>query len=503
MAERKLPSIYYNWVSVAGAYIASVTLLLILFFLGISLLFDFASNPYLGIIQFLVLPTIMIGGLIFVPVGGFIFRRRIQEREGEPPGLPHIDFNKKSHRNGAAIFAFGSVIVIFISVVAGYQTFHYSESVSFCGLTCHEVMKPEYVAYQNSPHARVACASCHIGTGAGWWAKSKLSGAYQVYAVLANDYPKPIPTPIKNLRPAQETCEQCHWPQKFFGAQQRRYNHFMYDEGNTPWPIDILIRTGGGDVKTGQERGIHWHMNIGYEVEYIARDDQRQDIPWVRSVDRKTQRVTIYQDIDNPLTEDELATLERRQMDCMDCHNRPSHIYNSPDNAVDLALLTERIDHTLPYIKMVAVEAMDAEYETEQEAKQAIATKIADYYELEYPELYDTSKAIIDQAIAAVQEEFGKNIFPEMKVRWTEYPTNLGHFMSEGCMRCHDGSLIGDKGQEMTTDCTTCHVILAQGSGDRAQMASSSEGLEFVHPEDIDEAWREMGCYECHSGVQP
>ena len=503
-SERKLPLSYYNWLSIFGAYVASVALLLIVLFLAISFFFDFASNPYLGIVQFLILPLFLVLGLLLIPFGAYWRRRRIRKgHDEERRQWPRIDFNQKSHRNAAAVFGLGSVLVVFVSAVGSYQTFHYSESIEFCGKVCHQVMKPEYVAYQNSPHARVACVACHIGPGADWFVKSKLSGAYQVYAVLADVYPRPIPTPVANLRPAQETCEQCHWPEKFFGAQQKRFNHFMYDETNTSWPIDLLIRTGGGDPRTGQAHGIHWHMNIQNKIEYIARDFERQDISWVRMTDRLSGRSVVYQDQSKPLSNEELAAAETRTMDCMDCHNRPSHIYNSPDHSIDIALLTSRVDPGLPYIKEKAVTAMAKKYETEDEARQAIANEIADYYQTEYPDVYAAKSAVIDASIAAIQDAFSQNIFPEMKVRWDEYPSNLGHFISPGCMRCHKSTMVSDKGQAISTDCCACHNILSQGSGDRAQMAASAEGLDFVHPVDIDDAWKEMGCFECHSGVQP
>ena len=503
--SRKLPPRYYNWISIFGAYIASVSLLLIILFLGISFFFDFASNPYLGIVQFLILPAFLVFGLILIPIGSFLRRRRIRREVGsDRRRWPRIDFNRRSHRNAAAIFGFGSVLVVFVSAVGSYQTFHYSESVEFCGEVCHQVMKPEYVAYQKSPHARVACAECHIGSGAGWFVKSKLSGAYQVYAVMADVYPRPIPTPIGNLRPAQETCEQCHWPEKFFGAQQKRFNHFRYDEENSAWPIDLLIRTGGGDPLTGQAHGIHWHMNIQNQIEYVARDEKRQDIAWVRMTDRSTGRVVTYHNESDPLTTEQLAAAPVRNMDCMDCHNRPSHTYHSPDHAIDLTLLTDRVDLSLPSIKELAVAIMAREYATEEEAHTAIATEIEDYYQVNYPELFRERQASVEALVVAVQEAFSQNIFPEMKVRWTEYRSNLGHFESPGCFRCHNSNMVGDKGQAISTDCqSTCHTILSQGSGERAQMATSPEGLEFVHPEDIDEAWMEMGCFECHPCVQP
>ncbi len=502
--SRKLPLTYYNWVTMTGAYIASISLLLILLFLAVNLLFDMAPNPYLGIFLFLVMPAFLVFGLILIPIGAMRVRRRIKRGDdtGRPPSFK-IDFSVPSHRRAVRITALSLAVLLFVGTVGAYQMYHFSESVTFCGKTCHGVMKPEYTAYQHSPHARVACAECHIGGGASWWAKSKISGAYQVYAVLTNNYPKPIPTPIQNLRPAQETCEQCHWPEKFYGAQQKRFNHFMYDEENTSWPIDLLLRTGGGDVRSGQNHGIHWHMNVGYDVEYIARDEKRQEIAWIRMKERKTGRALVYEDSETPLTEEERDSLPVRTMDCMDCHNRPSHIYNSPDNAIDLALSTDRIDASLPNIKSVAVAVMDKEYATDSDAHDSIASAITDYYAMKFPEILKSGRDTLQKTIATVQDAFSQNIFPEMKVRWDVYPNNLGHFASPGCFRCHNDRLVATTGETMATECTTCHSILSQGSGELAEVADSPEGLEFRHPEDIDEEWRETPCSDCHTGVQP
>jgi hypothetical protein len=500
MKRLKLPKLAYNSISITGTILAVITGLLMALFLVFQALQE-ESNPYVGIFIYMILPPILLFGLILIPIG-MIRRKKIVEKLGGAPApqWPHIDLNNTSHRNAFFVFVFGTLAFALIGVVGGYQTFHYTESVTFCGETCHTVMKPENIAYKSSPHARVTCTSCHVGEGANWYAKSKLSGAYQVYATTFNKYPRPIPTPIKNLRPAQETCEKCHWPEKFFGGQQRRFNHYIYDEENTPWPINLLIKTGGGDPKTGQTAGIHWHMNIGPKVEYIPRDEKRQDIPWVRVTDRRTGRVTVYQDEESPLTEEEITSATPRVMDCMDCHNRPSHKFHSPDYAIDRAILTGQVDPNLPNIKRIAVEAMEEEYETEETAMQDIATKILDYYKENFP---DADRVVIEQAILATQRQFSQNIFPEMKVRWAAYPDNIGHFIYPGCMRCHAGKHVSQEGWTLTKDCNSCHSILSQGSGDRAQMASSSEGLDFVHPEDIGEEWRETGCFECHTGTQP
>jgi NapC/NirT cytochrome c family, N-terminal region len=503
LKKLKLPRLAYNWISSIGAMIAIASGFVVISMLIFSTFMEM-TNPYLGIFSYMVMPAFLIFGLILIPIGMLNFKRR-RRKKGYVPGSkwPVLDLNKKRHRNALYIFVIGTFIFVGLTTFGSYEAFHFSESITFCGTTCHVLMEPEFVAYQNSPHARVACVECHVGPGAGWYTKAKLSGAYQVYATLFNKYPRPIPTPIENLRPAQETCEQCHWPEKFFGAQQQRFNHFMYDEESTAWPINMLIKIGGGDPQSKQTSGIHWHMNIGNKVEYIARDGKHQDIPWVKFTDLSTGLFTIYQDNENPLTDEEIKTATPRLMDCVDCHNRPSHIYKSPDEAIDLAILTGRIDGSIPEIKRVAVELMSEEYESRIEAVENIAKNIRIFYAENYPEIYEQKREVLDSVIISTQTAYSENIFPDMKVRWSEYPDNIGHFTSIGCMRCHLGNHETETGEKITHDCQACHIILSQGSGEFAENSTSEEGLEFKHPEDIDEAWKEMGCYECHSGTQP
>jgi hypothetical protein len=502
MRRPRLPRLAYNTLSFAGTVIALVAGLTMLFFLVFQAM-RHEANPYLGIFVYMVLPPFLFVGLLLIPIG-MVRRKRILRKTGEEPrGWPFIDLNRRTHRNAFIVFILGTLIYTLLSIVGAYQAYHYTESVTFCGKTCHQVMKPEFTAYQHSPHARVACTACHVGPGANWYAKSKLSGLYQVYAVTANNYPRPIPTPIESLRPAQETCEQCHWPEQFFGAQQRQFNHYMYDEENTHWPINMLIKTGGGDPKTGQTSGIHWHMNISVRVEYIARDEERQDIPWIRITDRLTGRQTVYQDEEEPLTEEEIQAAVPRVMDCMDCHNRPSHKFRSPDYAVDHALLTGQLDSGIPEIKRAAVEAMAADYSTEQEAMHGIANSILGFYLENHPDFYEKNLRRLEQVVLATQNQFSRNIFPRMKVRWENYPDNIGHFINPGCMRCHDGNHKSEDGRIISRDCRSCHAILSQGSGEKHEMAMMEEGLDFVHPVDLGEAWKEFGCYECHTGTQP
>ncbi len=390
MFEFKFPRLTHNKISIIGAYISIIIVLAIILLLITGYFYE-DTNPYFGIISYVVLPLALVFSLLLIPVGMFFEWRRW--RRGDKPvrvKWPIIDFNRRSHRNATIMFLLGTIIFILIGSFGTYKAYHFSESVKFCGTTCHTVMKPQYTAYSNSPHARVSCASCHVGYGAGWYVKSKLSGAYQVYAVLFNKYPRPIPTPIKNLRPAQETCEECHWPEKTYGAQQRQFNHYMYDDENTPFYLDMIIKTGGGDPLLEQTSGIHWHMNVGVEVEYIARDIKRQEIPWIKVTDKRTGRVTIYQNTDEPLTPEEIQTLPKRKMDCLDCHNRPSHAFFSPDYAVDKAIHSGKVNRNLPAIKRISVEAMAAEYEDTESAMKGIANTITTFYKSEYSEVYDS-----------------------------------------------------------------------------------------------------------------
>ena len=263
------------------------------------------------------------------------------------------------------------------------------------------------------------------------------------------------------------------------------------------------MKIGGRNIRSGQAIDIHWHVNPDIDITYIARDKQRQDIPWVKVSNRQTGEETVYQNEDDPLDESKIQSMDTRVMDCVDCHNRPSHIYNSPDLTIDKAMAAGLIDPGIPEIKRVAVEAMTGDYETEPEALRAIESKINKFYKDQYTGIHDSAKTLLQKAISAVQMEFSQNIFPEMKVRWSEYPNNIGHFYWPGCMRCHEGNHANSEGTPITHKCDACHTIMAQGSGKNKMVSSDEAGLEFVHPEDIDEAWRDTGCYECHDGTQP
>lgn len=489
----RLPTSYYNIISYMGTAIAFFALATFLFLLLFTSLTP-GDDPYSGIIIFIVTPAFLILGLLLIPIG--MFRRYRQlKRTGKvlADKLPVLDLNEKRHRNGVIIFAIGTFFLTLLTAFGAYETYHYTESVAFCGTVCHKVMHPEYIAYQKSPHARVTCAECHVGSGANWYVKSKLSGLYQVYSVLAKKYPKPIHTPIKNLRPARETCEECHWPQKIYGKQQRKHIYTLADEENTRWEIDLLMNTGGGNPALGLESGIHWHINPNVEIEYITNEERRLVIPRVILRNKATGEETIFDDEYEPLEED-AEFIEHRIMDCGDCHNRPSHKYDDPGRFINVAIASDEIPASLPYIKQAAVEACLEDYDDDASAQTGIEEYITDFYAD-----YDVPDADVQKAITGTRNAFSKNIFPAMNVKWEHYPDHIGHQTSPGCFRCHDGKHVSDDGQYISHECVDCHTISAQGVVGELQYSSTEAGLDFQHPVNIDEAWREMPCYECHS----
>ncbi len=294
-----------------GLALAVVALgnVLFLFFLDLS---AGHSNPYVGILAYMVAPAFLITGLGAAMFGVWLDRRR---RRRQQPGASvrylRVDFSDPSHRGAFAFLLSFVVAFIGLSVVGSYQAYEFTDSVQFCGQLCHSVMHPEFTAYQLSPHARVGCVDCHVGSGATWYVKSKLSGARQVLAVAFDTYPRPIPTPVHNLRPAAQTCEQCHWPRKFYGAQLKVFTYYASDEKNTPRQIRMLIKTGGGDPATGAPEGIHWHMNISNEITYVSSDEKRQVIPYVRVRDMQG-RVIEYFAKDSTRSKEQIEKAARR-----------------------------------------------------------------------------------------------------------------------------------------------------------------------------------------------
>jgi len=494
----KFPKSFYNPLSLVGSIIASVSALIIVFFMATSWIFE-GGGAYSGVIIYIVLPVFLIIGLIMIPVGISRRSKRIR-KEGEEGTKKWImiDLRDPKQWNAIAIFIVATILFLVLTGIGSYEAFHYTESNEFCGTLCHSVMEPEWVAYQESAHSRVTCVECHVGEGAGWYVNSKLSGLYQVYSVTFDKYPQPIETPIKNLRPAQETCERCHWPEKFYSYRLRSMKNFLADSANTQWNIQLKVKIGPEHTAMGLQEGIHWHINPDVHIDYVASDEKREYIPWVRYINKATGDTVIYNDIYETLESEALDTLEMRTMDCLDCHNRPSHQFLPPQEFTDEMLASGAIPAQLPEIKMLAMQIFNHPFTDRDSGSMYIRETVQEYYQDNYPEVAQVSGALIDQATAGLLEGYNKNFFPFMKANWDAYPMHKGHSEYNGCFRCHNGQHESENGEVISRDCNLCHSILGQGTMDDYETTTVDNSLDFKHPVDIGEAWKEMACADCH-----
>jgi NapC/NirT cytochrome c family, N-terminal region len=454
--------IYYlgqNPISMTGAVLTTSSAVTLIVFWFYEVILPGPPHPYLGILLILILPGVFAFGLVLIPVG-ILLRRHQLLKKGELLHIyPAIDLRRPMVRHGFFLAGAATLLNVAIFGTASYRGVEYMDSTQFCGLTCHTVMQPEYTAYQNSPHARVSCVECHIGPGASWFVRSKLSGVRQVFAVTFHTYSRPIPAPVKYLRPARETCEQCHWPQRFTGDKFLVKTSYKDDEKNTPQTTVLLVKVGG---RTWQGSvGIHGrHLDAGSRIRYISIDAQRQVIPVVYYTNDQGKTVE-FVSTDIQATKAQLDAGEHRSMDCVDCHNQPSHAFELPENAVNKDMAAGLISPELPYIHKKAVEVLKADYPDRETARNRIVEDLNAFYRANYPDVYNSRRSLIEQSAEGVANIYLRNIFPAMKVTWGVHPNNLGHMDFPGCFRCHDGSHVSADGQMITNDCSACHNLLA------------------------------------------
>jgi hypothetical protein len=436
--------------TVIGAWLVTVTAFVFIFVFFVDL-FGLDQNPYFGLIFFVVLPVFFVIGLLMVPAGWLLERRR-RTKGLAPRRWPRIDLNQPRYQRGAAVIGALTIVNLLIVSLAAYRGVEYMDSTAFCGQVCHTVMEPEYVAHRDGPHSRVSCVECHVGSGAESYMYYKINGARQLIDLVRDTYPRPIPTPVLNLRPARSTCEQCHWPAKFHGDKVEVIPAFGNDEHNTPAPTTLVLHIGGGMPRFGLGLGIHWHTNTQTEVDYIATDAKRQVIPFVR-VKGADGKVVEYRTPD--VTDAQLAAGESRRMDCIDCHNRPTHAFAvTPERAVDAAIFTGAISQSMPFARREAVAALKGTYADRAAAGAGIAERLRAFYTA-----HPAAKAEVDRLVDATQFLYTHNVFPAMKVTWGTHPNNLGHTDSPGCFRCHDDQHKSTDGRVIRQDCDLCHDI--------------------------------------------
>ena len=429
--------------------IAMVLLFILLFLLE---LLGLVSNPYLGLLVFAAVPAALVLGLLLILLGVRLDRRRRARDPGAPPAdWPVLDLRLPRHRSVAAgVLALTAINLMLLSM-ASYGAVHYMETTEFCGQVCHTTMEPQYVAHGSGPHARVPCVACHVGPGVGALIESKLAGTRQLWQVATGNVPRPVPSPVHNLRPARFTCEQCHWPEKFHGERIRVFREFGNDEANTETSSVMTMLVGGGSATLGVGSGIHWHMNLDNEIEYITTDPRREVIPWVQLRGRDG---TVREFVTPGTTPEQLAAGERRRMDCMDCHNRPAHtFYATPERAVDAGIVQGLIPRELPFARREVVAAVTPEYPDRQAALEAIASSLREHYRQDS----SIDPRLVERAISGAQTVWTTNMFPAMNVKWGTYPNQIGHIDFPGCFRCHDDEHASEDGSVIRQDCELCH----------------------------------------------
>jgi hypothetical protein len=474
MIKHFFAAITGNIVSLIGTLLIVVSLLLLgalLIMLGMG----YEGGAYIGIITFVALPMAFLLGLALVPIGLWWRKRKDAKLAAQGKATGHLPvFDLNNERTRGVLIGFVALAIPVLALAAGltFKAVHYMDSTEFCGTACHKVMQPEYTAFQRSPHVRVGCAGCHIGPGAEWFVKAKISGSWQLIAVAFDLYPRPIPTPVHSLRPSSGTCEQCHWPTKFVGERLKVRTHFADDEQNTELKTALMVKVGGREG--GASHGIHWHVDPNHSVRYLS-DPSRQTIFDVELTDLTSGEKKVYKAADAAP-----AGAEWRTMDCIDCHNRPAHNYRSPEFEVDLAISEGRIDRTLPYVKREGVRVITEKvYESHDEARAGIAAALKAFYVQNYPDLADSPA--VEQAGKALGDAYTWNNFPHMKVTWNLYPNHLGHKQSPGCFRCHDNKHKTDDGDKIGKKCGTCHNLIVEEESDSKLLQEL--GLQEPPPE--------------------
>jgi len=465
MSRHFFASLTQNPISLIGTALgaASLTLIIALF---IVQLVGFEGGPYLGILTFLVLPMFFVLGLLLIPFGIMRQRKRAAKTAAAsqaPPLFPVIDLNNETTRKSVIVFIVLTMVNIIVLAGATYKGVEIMDSTEFCGMACHTVMQPEHTAHQRSPHSRVGCVDCHIGPGADWFVKSKLDGAWQLVAVALNIYPRPIETPLHDLRPARDTCEQCHWPTKFIGDRLKVDTVYDDDESNTELRSALLLKVGG--VQGRESSGIHWHVDPNIQIRYRS-DASRMNIYDVEMTKADGSVKTF-------LAGDTPADAEWRVMDCVDCHNRPTHIYRAPAEEIDKLMAAGKIDTGLPYIKREGVRIIEeADYESHDEARIGITESLNAFYRENYPELLAEKPVAVTAAADALGDVYSWNVFPHMKVRWDTYPNHSGHPPvrdrqdAPGCFRCHNRQHKTADGERISRSCELCHTVLARREQD-------------------------------------
>ncbi|HTC35564.1 MAG TPA: hypothetical protein VK724_19480 [Bryobacteraceae bacterium] len=432
-----------SWISMLGAALVTLAGFSWLFVLPMNIRGGSVSNPYIGLLIFIAIPIVFFAGLALIPIGIALAKHKVSK------SLNEVEDRRIAWRRVGIFFGVMTVANVVIASQLSYRAVEQMDTVQFCGQTCH-VMKPEFTAHAaRPPHQAVACAECHIAPGATGWFKAKMNGTAQLVGVVLNNYPRPIESAIENnkLVSSAETCEHCHARDEPFAPKLRVIPSFKDDEANTRSSTVLLMRIAA----------IHSaHMGTGVRIRYAAADKQRQTIPWIEYTNSQAGISRTY--AASTTTDSKLPTFE---MQCVDCHNRASHAFESPDRAVNQAMADSQIAPSLPFVKKESMELLKASYANGDEASEKIPAALSTFYLQKYPDAAAKQGTQIHAAGAALTAIYQRNVFADLKVTWGTYSNNLGHTDFPGCFRCHDEAHLTPDKKTISQDCSLCHQPVA------------------------------------------
>jgi hypothetical protein len=443
-----------NPISLIGGAITSAAAMTLLGFWVVAVFGHSGSNnPYLGIIFDLCLPAVFILGLLLIPLGIWLRHRHLKTMDQLPHAYPKIDFGDPVFRHGIDFVMVATFVNFIIVGTASYRGVAYMDTPNFCGQACH-VMAPEFSAFHAAPHAGVACTECHVAPGVPGYIHAKVNGTKQLLMVILHNYPTPIMAEGK-VPSARYTCVNCHNPERLAGDKLLVKSTYGDDEKNSVTRSLVLLHVGGRD-QFGKLSGIHGaHMG---HIEYISTDSNNQTISWIGKKNDDGS-VTEYTTTDAKSTN----TGQRHTMDCIDCHNRAAHSFETPEEALNKAMAAGVPNASLPFAHKQGLLLIKSSYSSQDDAATKITSGFEEFYRSQYPSVWNGQRTQIDQAARTLASIYGRNVFPFMKVRWGTHPNNLGHNDYPGCFRCHDGSHNAKNGKSITNDCAMCHNLLAVG----------------------------------------
>jgi hypothetical protein len=434
--------------AIAGALITTASAVVFVVLI-VAMLAGLLENPYAGLVVFVAIPAVFVVGLLLIPLGIALRRRKLARDPDADAGWPVIDFGRVRVRRTVLLIAALTAVNVAIVLLAGYGTLHWMESPNFCGQACHAPMHPQFTAWQNGPHARIACVACHIGEGPRGFIHAKLSGVRQLVHVAANSYPRPVPPGADMPEGTQaQTCLRCHQPERIGGDRIRVIREYADDERNTETRTVLQMHVGSA---SSSGRAIHWHADPAVRIEYVTTDDARQTIPYVHVTDANGK---VKEYVSPEANEQTINGAQRRTMDCIDCHNTVGHpISPTPERVVDAAIAAGLVSRDLPNVRREAIRLI-ASHEGDGDREAAIESELRKFYEAKGG---STDRDAVARTARALQDIYRHNVFPSMKVTWGSYPDNKGHVTSNGCFRCHDGSHAASDGSTIGADCEYCH----------------------------------------------